>query len=107
MAGGRLREPDDDAGPGLTEDEGAQMQALMAGTVSYGTLDFLDPIPGARVYAKTGTAESGEDLPHTWVIGFQGDLAVAIFLEEGEWGSTDNGPLLREFLVGAQDILDD
>ncbi len=100
-------EPDDDAGPGLTEEEGAQMQALMAGTVSYGTLDFLDPIPGARVYAKTGTAESGEDLPHTWVIGFQGDLAVAIFLEEGEWGSTDNGPLLREFLVGAQDILDD
>ncbi|GAB3848152.1 penicillin-binding transpeptidase domain-containing protein [Nesterenkonia populi] len=102
-------EPDDDAetGEGLTEEEGEQMRALMEGTVPYGTLDFLDPIPGDHVYAKTGTAESGEDLPHTWVIGFQGDLAVAIFLEEGEWGSTDNGPLLREFLIGAQDILND
>lgn len=102
-------EPGEDAetGEGLTEEEGEQMRALMRGTVPHGTLDFLDPIPGDHVYAKTGTAESGDDMPHTWVIGFQGDLAVAIFLEEGEWGSTDNGPLLREFLIGAQDILGD
>jgi hypothetical protein len=28
-----------------------------------------------------------------------------VFLEEGEWGSSTNGPLMREFLIGARDIL--
>ncbi|GFZ90523.1 cell division protein FtsI [Nesterenkonia alkaliphila] len=92
---------------GLTEDEAAALRELLSGTVEYGTLSFLDPIPGPHVYAKTGTAEAAGDAPHTWVIGSQGDLAVAIFLEEGEWGSTDNGPLLRQFLIEAGEILED
>lgn len=95
---------------GLTEEEGEQLRELMHGTVDYGTLSSLDPIPGPHVYAKTGTAEAGTDddsYSHTWVIGFQGDLAVAVFLEEGEWGSSTNGPLMREFLIGAREILND
>lgn len=100
-------EPDDS---GLTAEEGEQLRELMAGTVDYGTLRDLDSIPGPPVYAKTGTAEvgSGDDsYSHTWVIAAQGDLAVAVFLEEGEWGSSTNGPLMRDFLIGAQEILDD
>lgn len=94
-------------GGGLTQAEGEQLRELMRGTVDYGTLRDLDPIPGPHVYAKTGTAEAGsgdDTYSHTWVIGSQGDLAVAVFLEEGEWGSSTNGPLLREFLIGAREI---
>ncbi|WP_150460509.1 penicillin-binding transpeptidase domain-containing protein [Nesterenkonia ebinurensis] len=90
---------------GLTVEEAEDLRQLLRGTIEHGTLSFLDPIPGPHVYAKTGTAEAGGDDPHTWVIGSQGDLAVAIFLEEGEWGSTDNGPLLRQFLIEAREIL--
>ncbi|WP_243729061.1 penicillin-binding transpeptidase domain-containing protein [Nesterenkonia sphaerica] len=103
----REDEPD---GNGLSEREGEQLRELMRGTVQYGTLRDLDPIPGPTVYAKTGTAEAGsgdDSYSHTWVIGSQGDLAVAVFLEEGEWGSSTNGPLMREFLVGAREILAD
>lgn len=94
-------------GDGLTEEEGEQLRELMRGTVDFGTLRDLDPIPGPHVYAKTGTAEAGsgdDTYSHTWVIGAQGDLAVAVFLEEGEWGSSTNGPLMREFLIGAREI---
>lgn len=95
---------------GLTEEEGEQLRELLYGTIDFGTLSSLDAIPGPHVYAKTGTAEAGADddaYSHTWVIGSQGDLAVAVFLEEGEWGSSTNGPLMREFLIDAAEILDE
>lgn len=93
---------------GLSEQEAQDLRELLSGSVEYGTLSGMDPIPGEQVYAKTGTAEAGDDddaYAHTWVIGVQGDLAVAIFLEEGEFGGSTNGPLLHEFLSSAQEIL--
>lgn len=93
----------------LTAEEAEDLRELMAGTVQYGTLESMAPVPGDPVYAKTGTAEAGDGddvYAHTWVIALQGDLAVAIFLEEGEFGGSTNGPLLHEFLTGAQEILD-
>lgn len=95
-------------GDGLSESEAEDLLTLMTDTVSFGTLESMEPVPGDHVYAKTGTAEAGDGddrYAHTWVIGIQGDLAVAIFLEEGEFGGSTNGPLLHEFLTGAQDIL--
>ena len=105
---------DDDAGSDsaageLTSEEAEQLRELMYDTVTFGTLSSMDPVPGDHVYAKTGTAEAGEDddsYAHTWVAALQGDLAVAIFLEEGEFGGSTNGPLLHEFLTGAGEILD-
>ena len=35
------------------------------------------------------------------MIAVQGDLAVAVFVEEGELGSSTAGPLLEAFLRGA------
>ena len=61
-------------------------------------------VPGAPVGAKTGTAEFGSDNPpktHAWIIGTHGDLAVAVFVEEGGLGATVSGPLLKNFLVKA------
>ncbi|GGE73319.1 penicillin-binding transpeptidase domain-containing protein [Nesterenkonia cremea] len=95
-------------GEGLSEEEGEDLLTLMTDTVSFGTLESMEEVPGEHVYAKTGTAEAGDGddtYAHTWVIAVQGDLAVAIFLEEGEFGGSTNGPLLHEFLSGAHDIL--
>jgi cell division protein FtsI/penicillin-binding protein 2 len=67
-----------------------------------GVLGGLD---GPAVIAKTGTAEYGDDNPrrtHTWMIAAQGDLAVAVFVADGESGSRTAGPLLASFLRGAR-----
>jgi len=54
--------------------------------------------------AKTGTAQygsAGNLQNHTWMIAIQGDLAVAVFVETGELGSTTSRPLLKAFLTAA------
>lgn len=98
---------EDDDASGLTAEEAEALTDLLEGTVDVGTLDGMDSIPGEHVYAKTGTAEvgTGDDMyAHTWVIAFQGDLAVAIFVEDGDFGSTTNGPILQEFLSGVHEL---
>lgn len=88
----------------LTTDEAAALREMMGAVVTVGGAQLLADIPGEPVLAKTGTAEFGtEDPPrtHAWVVALQGDLAVAVFVEEGERGSTSGGPLMEEFLRGA------
>ena len=62
-------------------------------------------MPGAPVIAKTGTAEyvadGGGTRLHAWMIAAQGDLAVAVFVEDGQSGSATAGPLLESFLRAA------
>ena len=87
----------------LTPDEARQLQSLMRAVVTEGSADFLADLPG-DVGAKTGTAEYGAaagdgSLPtHTWMIATRGDLAVSVFVETGDSGSTTAGPLLEQFL---------
>lgn len=92
-------------GPGqpLTQDEAAHLQAMMLEVVASGTSTFLQDVPGPPVGAKSGTAQFGtEDPPltHAWMIAFQGDLAVAVFVGLGDYGTATAGPLLEEFLRG-------
>lgn len=92
----------------LTEDEAATLQQLMAGPVEYGTVPILQDVPGAPVYAKTGTAQyvdDGEELAHTWIMATHGDLAVALFYSEGFAGAQTNGPVLQEFLTKLEAII--
>lgn len=85
----------------LTADEAAQLQTLMRGVVTDGGAAFLQDLPG-EVAAKTGTAQYGDgSTNHVWMIAISGDLAVAVFVETGEYGSTTAGPLLEQFLVDA------
>ncbi|MEL7155097.1 MAG: penicillin-binding transpeptidase domain-containing protein, partial [Actinomycetota bacterium] len=45
--------------------------------------------PGQPVSGKTGTAEFGNQVPpqsHAWFVGYQGNLAFAVFVEAGEFG---------------------
>jgi cell division protein FtsI/penicillin-binding protein 2 len=104
-AGETEAEPKETAAPSnLTADEAAALREMMGAVVTVGGAQLLADIPGEPVLAKTGTAEFGtEDPPrtHAWVVALQGDLAVAVFVGEGERGSISGGPLMEEFLRGA------
>ncbi|TQL70814.1 cell division protein FtsI/penicillin-binding protein 2 [Nocardioides albertanoniae] len=85
----------------LAEDEAEQLRTIFRGVVTDGTGRGLLDVPGKPVIAKTGTAEfdrNGKRLTHTWMIAAQGDLAVAVYVDEGENGAATSGPLLEAFL---------
>ena len=96
-----LDQPPERPSDTLTEDEAQVLNELMRAAVETGTAAFLGDVPGEPVGAKTGTAEYGSGSPpdtHGWMIAVQGDLAVAVFVEDAESGSATAGPLLEEFL---------
>ena len=87
----------------LTGREAGQLRSLMRAVVTEGSGRLLADLPGAPVLAKTGTAEYGRKAPlrtHAWMIAIHGDLAVAVFVEDGQSGSGTAGPILEEFLRG-------
>jgi cell division protein FtsI/penicillin-binding protein 2 len=78
------------------------LRELMRGVVTEGSAQVLADLPGAPVIAKTGTAEYGTDVPprtHAWIVAAQGDLAVAVLLEDGGSGGRDAGPVARDLLA--------
>ena len=85
----------------LSAEEAGTLRSMMREVVTDGGGQLLQDVHGAPVLAKTGTAEFGSDTPprtHAWVVTIQGDLAVALFIEEGELGSTSGGPVMKAFL---------
>lgn len=93
-------------GEPLTKEEAGQLRPMMRGVVTDGSARrVLGELDGPAVIAKTGTAEYGDDDPrrtHAWMIAAQGDLAVAVFVADGESGSQTAGPLLASFLRGSR-----
>lgn len=88
----------------ITKEESAALADMMRAVVTSGHAGFLAEVPGVPVGAKTGTAEFGNDNPpktHAWIVATHGDLAVAVFVEEGGLGATTSGPLLKSFLTAA------
>jgi cell division protein FtsI/penicillin-binding protein 2 len=74
-------------------------------TVESGTAEILD-IPGQKVGAKTGTAEYGSESEpgkHAWMVGFSGDIAFAVIVENGETGAITAGPIAKAFLQAIAD----
>ena len=75
------------------------LRALMRRVVSEGTA--ADAGLPAGVAGKTGTAEfgTGDPLPtHAWFIGFRGDLAFAVIVEDGGVGGQVAAPAAARFL---------
>ena len=92
-------------GKPLTDQEARQLREMMRAVVTEGSGRVLGDLPGPAVLAKTGTAEYGTSEPlktHAWMIAVQGDLAVAVFVNDGKSGSTTAGPLLETFLAKAR-----
>ncbi len=91
--------------PELAGAEAEQLRTMLRGVVTSGSGSLLADVPGAPVIAKTGTAEferGGRLRTHAWMIAGQGDLAVAVFVEEGDSGSGTAGPILESFLRAAR-----
>ena len=84
----------------LTPEEAQALQSMLRGVVAEGSAKAL---AGIAEGAKTGTAEfdaAGVTKTHAWMIAFRGDLAVAVYVEEGDSGAKTAGPLVGAFLQG-------
>ena len=72
-------------------------------TVDSGTAARVK-IKGLDVYGKTGTAQNPHGPDHGWFMAFAGregqepEIAVAVFVEYGEGGSSAAGPIARDML---------
>ncbi|GAA4373340.1 penicillin-binding transpeptidase domain-containing protein [Nocardioides caricicola] len=88
----------------LTRAEAEALRSMLRGVVTSGSGVGLLDVPGPPVIAKTGTAEfsrNGRILLHAWMVAAQGDLAVAVYVDEGTSGSGTAGPILEAFLRAA------
>ncbi len=86
--------------PGLAE----TLRELMLLVVDRGTATAA-ALPGEPVGGKTGTAEFGSARPprtHAWFIGFRGDLAVAVLVEDAGFGGSVAAPVARSFFAEAE-----
>ncbi len=84
----------------LTPAEGAALRTLMSHTVAAGSGRVLQ---GHAAGAKTGTAEYGTGTPlptHAWMICYTAsDLAVAVWVKDGQSGSGTAGPIIQRLLT--------
>ena len=81
----------------LDEQAVSDLHTALREVVSSGTATALADVPGEQVYGKTGTAEAGEQT-HGWFVGWQDDLAFAVFVEDGQSSSESAVPLAELFL---------
>ena len=99
----------DDAAPPapehpVTGPEAERLRTMMRAVVSSGHLEVLQGLEPDTAIGKTGTAEFGDEDPprtHSWVVAGHEDLAVAVFVEDGDLGSITGGPIARDFLAVA------
>jgi cell division protein FtsI/penicillin-binding protein 2 len=92
------------SGTPLSAAEQSSLKGIFRAVVTRGTGAGLADVPGKPVIAKTGTAEfdrDGKRLTHAWMIAAQGDLAIAVYVDEGVTGAQTAGPIVEGFLRGA------
>ena len=88
----------------LPSDVAATLRELMLSVVEDGT-GTAARLPGEPVGGKTGTAEFGTARPprtHAWFIGFRGDLAVAVLVEDAGFGGSVAAPVARDFFAALE-----
>ncbi|MFC0530041.1 penicillin-binding transpeptidase domain-containing protein [Phytohabitans kaempferiae] len=89
-------------GPELNAGSAEAVRTMMREVVTSGTGSALKDVPGEPVYGKTGTAEFDNNPAntHAWWVGWQGDLAFAVFVEKGGDSGTGSVPIAERFLRG-------
>ncbi|MEU8658121.1 penicillin-binding transpeptidase domain-containing protein [Actinoplanes philippinensis] len=89
------------AGPQLDQDALTGLRAMMREVVTDGTATGLRNVPGGAVHGKTGTAEfkTGSEDTHSWFVGYQGDIAFAVMVQNGGAGSEAAVPVVQRFLT--------
>ncbi|MEP7035935.1 MAG: penicillin-binding transpeptidase domain-containing protein [Dermatophilaceae bacterium] len=82
-----------------------ELRGLMGLVVTQGTGTVLKSTAGGPVFGKTGTAEYGSANPpetRAWFIGWQGDVAFAVLVENGRSGGAVAAPIAKTFLESLQ-----
>jgi cell division protein FtsI/penicillin-binding protein 2 len=77
------------------------LQHMMRLVVTQGTGTAVN-LPGMPVFAKTGTAEFAKGTgtgTNAWMIGYRGDVAFAVLVENGTSGAHDAAPIVRALLT--------
>ncbi|MEV0153283.1 penicillin-binding transpeptidase domain-containing protein [Micromonospora sp. NPDC050686] len=87
-------------GPELTASSLGPLRTMMREVVTVGTAKALADVPGGPVHGKTGTAEYDNDPKHlhSWFVGWQGDVAFAVFVEQGGSSAASAVPAAERFL---------
>ena len=88
------------AGPQLKASSVEPLRTMMREVVTVGSATALKDVPGGPVQGKTGTAEY-DDNPantHAWFVGWQGDVAFAVFVEKGGGSGETAVPIAERFL---------
>ncbi|GGK98956.1 penicillin-binding transpeptidase domain-containing protein [Mangrovihabitans endophyticus] len=95
--------PANPAGPGAPLNDAAvkPLRDMMREVVTDGTGTALKRVPGKPVFGKTGTAEfqTGSTDTHAWFIGWQGDVAFAVMVQQGGAGAESAIPIVARFLT--------
>lgn len=88
------------AGPQLKAASVEPLRTMMREVITGGTGSALRDVPGEQVFGKTGTAEFDNNPAntHAWFVGWQGDVAFAVFVEKGGDSTTSSVPLAEKFL---------
>ncbi|HEX6497718.1 MAG TPA: penicillin-binding transpeptidase domain-containing protein [Micromonosporaceae bacterium] len=86
-------------GPQLKPSAVDALKGMMREVVTNGTATRLRSVPGPPVYGKTGTAEydNNPDHAHSWFMGVQGDVAFAVFVENGGVSTDAAVPIAAKF----------
>ncbi|GAA1876253.1 penicillin-binding transpeptidase domain-containing protein [Asanoa iriomotensis] len=76
------------------------LRSMMRQVITSGTATALKDVPGGAVSGKTGTAEFDDNPAHThaWFVGWQGDVAFAVFVENGGGSGETAVPAAERFL---------
>ena len=85
-------------GPQLNQASLDALRQMMREVVTAGTADQLKNLPG-DLRGKTGTAEYDNDPAHThsWFMGYRGDIAFCVFVENGGASTAAAVPIAGKF----------
>ena len=86
-------------GPALKQTSLDPLRTMMREVVTVGSANSLAGLPG-ELRGKTGTAEftsNGQTLTHSWFIGYRGDIAFAVFVENGGASTAAAVPIAGRF----------
>ncbi len=100
-------EPPAPLGGYMAADTAVRLTKMMRKVVADGTAKGID-VPELAIAGKTGTAENPRGKDHSWFIGFaparDPELAVAVLVEHGGYGSAAAAPIARDLLLQAHEL---
>jgi cell division protein FtsI/penicillin-binding protein 2 len=87
--------------PALKPSTKDALYQMMREVVTDGTGVKVKNVPGPPIYGKTGTAEhDNKPTPtHSWFMGFRGDVAFAVFVQDGGMSTEAAVPLAGKFFT--------